>query len=168
MSLRRAALGVLLVAGCAVVAGCGSNSGPPQGKAPAWRTLHLAMPAELAGYATAEERQAEAKLRQGGDASLLEGGAFWSLRRGTRLFATLEVGLLRATADIGDEQVRRGIVNQVGEQSRTQTVNGQTVYASTGDRQLIFVWFKGRAMHVLLTHDVSDPATLLAAAVRLP
>jgi hypothetical protein len=150
------------------LAGCGSGAVSTQAKPTPWHALKLAIPAELAGYDTKEEPQAEQRLRQGGADSLLVGGAFWSLRREARLFATLEIGELRPSTDIADAAVRSSIVNQVGEQAHTTKVGGTTVYESTANRQLIFVWFTGRYMHVLLAHDISDPATLVAAAVRLP
>jgi ABC-type nitrate/sulfonate/bicarbonate transport system ATPase subunit len=47
------------------------------------------------------------------------------------------------------------------------TIAKQLVYEGTGNRELVYVWFKARLMHVLVTHDVADPKALASAALAL-
>ncbi|MHB8509863.1 MAG: hypothetical protein ACYDGR_14660 [Candidatus Dormibacteria bacterium] len=142
----------------------------------AWHDISLKVPSSIAGYSVKAELDGAKGLRSGGAESLLDGGMLYSFRRGVatatvpaRLYATLEVGEIKTAANAGDSTFQQNVVAQIGTSvMRAVQVKGRTVYEGTGNRQLVFVWFKGRLMHVLLTHDIKDTTSLLEETLALP
>jgi hypothetical protein len=95
--------------------------------------------------------------------------ALYSLRHNDLVMATLQVSRFNDGADIGAEKFRQTVVNQIGSSApRTVRLGGETVYLTTGTKQSIGVWFKGRYLFVLATRgDYDEPRTLLRRALEI-
>lgn len=159
--MLRAALLMLALAtaGCAVPGGGQKHAAAAGHK---FELLSLPYPSAVSGYDAATEKDSAKTLGTGGADSLLDGGQVVSFRRNKQLFATLEIGRLVPDLNAGDRSVQDQIVGQVGSTIlRPVAVKGRTVWEGQGNRQLVYVWFKGKLMHVLLTHDIADPTPLL-------
>lgn len=163
MTMLRLLVAMLPVA---LVSGCG-QAAKTSGRV-VWHDVAYTAPASVAGYDIREETAASAGLRQGGPDSLIDGGHLYSFRQGTRLYATLEVAELKPGAGVSDPAFRDNVVAQIGTSvMRAVQLDKQTVYEGTGNRELVYVWFKGRLLHVLLTHDVKDPTPLVKELIKL-
>jgi hypothetical protein len=95
--------------------------------------------------------------------------SLYSLRRDDLVMATLQVSRFNAGADVAADTFRRTVVNQIGATApRPVRLGRDTVYLTTGTRQSIAVWFKGRYLFVLATRaDYDTPRTLLRQALRI-
>lgn len=89
--------------------------------------------------------------------------AIFALREDELLRATLQVGRFNSLARPGSRTFRQRILQQIGSQEPiTHRVGDKDVYVTAGNRQNIFIWFSGRTMLVLITHqDYPFPRTLL-------
>ncbi|MHB8718628.1 MAG: hypothetical protein ACYDAC_07020 [Candidatus Dormibacteria bacterium] len=126
------------------------------------------MPTSLAGYTVSIETSIEPRFCAGGTDALVTGGTLYSFRMGGALDATLQVSPFKAGFDWRDDSVQAGIAGQIGESiMRLHTYGRERVYVGTGDRSLVFVWFRDNLLHVLLTHDIRDPDPLVNALVAL-
>jgi hypothetical protein len=83
--------------------------------------------------------------------------------------ATLQVSRFNDGADVDSDKFRRTVVNQIGSTApRTVRLGDQTVYLTTGTKQSIGVWFKGRYLFVLASRaDFDEPRTLLRKALEI-
>ena len=95
--------------------------------------------------------------------------SLYSLRKEELVMATLQVSRFTDGADIDDDKFRQTVVNQIGSSApRTVRLGGHTVYLTTGTKQSIGVWFKGRHLFVLATRaDYDEPRTLLRKALEI-
>ena len=149
-----------------VIAGCGQSA--KTATKVVWRDVAYTAPSDVATYHVSEEKAAADGLRQGGADSLIDGGRLYSFRLGTRLFATMEVAELKAGSNATDTTFQQNVVAQIGTSvMRAVTIDKQVVYEGTGNRELVYVWFKGRLLHVVLTHDVKDPTPLVKELIKL-
>ena len=85
------------------------------------------------------------------------------------VMATLQVSRFNDGADVKADKFRQTVVNQIGSSApRTVRLGGSTVYLTTGTKQSIGVWFKGRYLFVLATRaDYDEPRTLLRKALEI-
>jgi len=163
---------ILVILGVALLAsGCSMPTigGTKPVAARPWHLLAYPAPKTLAGFDLQEEAAVSRDLQQGGADSLIDAGRFYSVRKSTRLLATMEVAQFRPGQRLQDASVQQEVVAQIGSSiMRPEKVGDRTVYKGAGNQQLFFVWFKGRLMHVLVTKGIPDPGPLLTAALGLP
>jgi hypothetical protein len=156
---------LLLLAGLA--AACGTPGRPHARQS--CEHVTMPVPPSVAGYTVAEETRIEPRFCTGDPAAMITGGALYSLRVGRTLHATLEVARFKPGVNTGAASFQPAIVGQIGQSvMRRQQIGGQPVWIGAGAQGVTIVWFKGRLLHVLLTHDVADPQALAAALVVLP
>jgi hypothetical protein len=167
-AFRLRCLGAVLAAAVAL-AGCARSDAsvePTPGKAV--KALEIAnLPADLLGLKLApEDVSAEvAKV----PSAFIDGLSLYSVRRNDLVMATLQVSRFNDGADVKSDKFRRTVVNQIGSTApRTVRLGGETVYLTTGTKQSIGVWFKGRYLFVLATRaDFDEPRTLLRKALAI-
>lgn len=166
--LRLRSLGAVLVAAVAL-AGCARSDAsvdPTPGKQV--KALEIPnLPADLLGLKIAPEDVAEDLEKV--PAAFIDSLSLYSLRKDDLVMATLQVSRFNAGADFEDETFRQTVVNQIGSTApKTVRLGGETVYLTTGTKQSIGVWFKGRHLFVLATRgDYDEPRTLLRKALEI-
>ncbi|MCA1839929.1 MAG: hypothetical protein ABR507_04210 [Actinomycetota bacterium] len=94
---------------------------------------------------------------------------FFSLREADLVRATFQVSRFNDIAQPENSSFRQSIIGLLGSSKPVSLkVSGETVFATTGTEQSIFVWFKGRAFFVLTTHRQYEfPRTLLRRMVEV-
>jgi hypothetical protein len=167
--LRLRCLGAVTAAAVAL-AGCARSDAsqvlPTPGQAvKALEIPHL--PADLLGLKLAPEDVAEDLAKV--PATFVDGMSLYSLRRDDLVMATLQVSRFNDGADVESEKFRQTVVNQIGSTApRAVRLGGETVYLTTGTKQSLGVWFKGRHLFVLATRaDYDEPRTLLRKALEI-
>ena len=166
--LRLRSLGVALAAAVAL-AGCARSDAsvqPTPGKAV--KALEIAnLPADLLGLKLAPENVGEEVAKV--PSAFIDGLSLYSLRKDELVMATLQVSRFNDGADVEADKFRQTVVNQIGSTApRTVRLGGETVYLTTGMKQSIGVWFKGRHLFVLATRaDYDEPRTLLRKALEI-
>jgi hypothetical protein len=165
------ALAVLAVA----LAGCGRSDAavePVAGKKV--KVLELpSLPTEILGLAVQKEDVAGSVARV--DATFIDALGLWSLRTassesgGDLVQATLQVSRFSEGARFEESDFRQSVVNQIGSaRPRTFRLGKRTVYLTTGTRQSIAVWFKGRYLFVLASRsDYDQPRALLRNVLEI-
>jgi hypothetical protein len=168
LGLRLRTLGAVVAAALALAACARSDASvaPTPGKAV--KALEIPnLPADLLGLKIAKEDVSQdlAKVPK----AFVDSLALYSLRHNDLVMATLQVSRFNDGADIGAEKFRQTVVNQIGSSApRTVRLGGETVYLTTGTKQSIGVWFKGRYLFVLATRgDYDEPRTLLRRALEI-
>ena len=167
-SLRLRSLGAV-VAAVVALAGCARSDAtvaPTPGKAV--KTLEIAnLPPDLLGLTIAPEDVAEDLGKV--PSAFIDALSLYSLRKDDLVQATLQVSRFNDGADVEAEVFRQTVVNQIGSSApRTVRLGGETVYLTTGTKQSIGVWFKGRHLFVLATRaDYDEPRTLLRRALEI-
>lgn len=166
--LRFRALGVVVV-GALVLAGCARSDAAaeptPGGQI---QTLSIpTLPADLLGLQIAPEDVAEELGKV--PSAFIDALSLYSLRKDDLVMATLQVSRFNDGADHGSEKFRQTVVNQIGSSApRTVRLGPHTVYLTTGTKQSIGVWFKGRHLFVLASRaDFDEPRTLLRQALEI-
>jgi hypothetical protein len=161
------------LAGCALVAAaltgsaCGGDrvsgtSGDEIAQLPS--TL---VPTELQGLPVSQEDMTDTVSRS--KDAFIESVGLYSMRREDLLQATLQVSKFRDNAPINRPGFRVSLVNQIGG-SRVQPyrMGKETVYRTTGRKQVISVWFKDDHMFVLSIRDTYEtPRSLLREALEI-
>lgn len=142
----------------------------PTGAAPLAADL---VPAQFAGL-TATVEDITAQEKEAGPRSYATSTRLWSLREGTRLRATLQVGRLAADAFASRDpeavaDFERAIVSQIGQVApRWRLLGGRGVYVTASDQQPLYVWFTGSGLFVLsVAKDYQEPRRLLREALEL-
>lgn len=99
----------------------------------------------------------------------VDGVGLYSLRRGEMLQATLQVSRFTKAADADGGRFRSAVVGQIGSTvPQAFRMGDETVYLTTGRRQSIAVWFKGRHFFVLSTREeYEQPRTLLRELIGI-
>jgi hypothetical protein len=158
------------VLACAVaLAGCARSDAsvaPTPGKAV--KPLDVpGLPADLLGLRLAPENVSDDLARV--PKAYIDALALYSLRRDDLVMATLQVSRFVPGAHVDTETFRRTVVNQIGATApRPVRLGHDTVYLTTGTRQSVAVWFKGRYLFVLATRaDYDQPRTLLRQALGI-
>jgi hypothetical protein len=157
------------VAAALALAGCArSDASVAPTPGPAVKALEIPnLPSDLVGLKLAREDVADdlAKVPK----AFIDSLSLYSLRHNELVQATLQVSRFNDGADVGAEKFRQTVVNQIGSSApRTVRLGGETVYLTTGTKQSIGVWFKGRYLFVLATRgDYDEPRTLLRKALEI-
>ena len=110
-----------------------------------------------------------AKQAAGIKQSYVDSNGMFSMREDDLLRATLQVSRLSRFARPKSEGFRKSIAALLGGTTPTQLRVGDTLVSSTGgNKQSIYVWFRGRGMFILSIHrDYEFPRTLLRRVVSL-
>ena len=168
LRLRLRCLGAVLAAAVAL-AGCARSDAsvdPTPGKA--IKALEVPnLPADLLGLKLAPEDVSEDLAKV--PSAFIDSLSLYSLRKDELVMATLQVSRFNDGADVKADKFRQTVVNQIGSSApRTVRLGSQTVYLTTGTKQSIGVWFKGRHLFVLATRaDYDEPRTLLRKALEI-
>jgi hypothetical protein len=125
------------------------------------------LPSEILGLDVQREDMAQAL--QGARLSYVDEVGLYSLRRDDLLQATIQVSRFNDNADADSPKFRRTLLSQVGGSVPKQVIVGDdTVYLTTGTKQTIAVFFRGRTMVVLaIREDYDQPRTLTREALGL-
>ena len=125
------------------------------------------LPADLLGLRLARENVGDDLARV--PKAYVDALSLWSLRRDDLVMATLQVSRFNAGAAVATDTFRKTVVNQIGATApRPVRLGADTVYLTTGTKQSIAVWFKGRDLFVLTTRaDYDRPRTLLRRALEI-
>lgn len=85
------------------------------------------------------------------------------------LQATLQLSRFSPSADVDSEQFRQSVIAQIGSSTpRAFRMGSHTVHLTTGRRQNVAVWFKGRHFFVLSTREeYEQPRALLRATLAI-
>lgn len=160
---------VALALAAAALAGCGRSDAavdPVAGRKV--KALEVAsLPPEILGLAVQKEDVAGSVAKV--NSTFIDGLGLWSLRSDDLVQATLQVSRFSAGARFDESEFRQSVVNQIGSaRPRTFRLGNRTVYLTTGTKQSIAVWFKGRHMFVLASRsDYDEPRTLLHKALEI-
>jgi hypothetical protein len=165
---RLRSLGVVVVAALAL-AGCARSDATVE-PTPGEQVEALdipGLPADLLGLRIAPEDVAEDLGKV--PAAFIDGLSLYSLRKDDLVMATLQVSRFNDGAGHDSEKFRRTVVNQIGSSApRTVRLGAHTVFLTTGTKQSIGVWFKGRHLFVLASRaDYDEPRTLLRNALEI-
>jgi hypothetical protein len=166
--LRLRSLGAVVAAALAL-AGCARSDAsvePTPGEQV--KALEIAgLPADLLGLKIAPEDVGEDLAKV--PAAFIDGLSLFSLRKDDLVMATLQVSRFNDGADHASEKFRQTVVNQIGSSApRTVRLGPHTVFLTTGTKQSIGVWFKGRHLFVLASRaDYDEPRTLLRKALEI-
>jgi hypothetical protein len=167
--VKRLVVGLIL--GATLLSGCSFNGliQPANPYPPThFRPLDVSLPATVGGLVVANEPDAAKLLASGGTDSMIEAGTVFSFREGKLLRAVLEVGEMTPDAKTSSQGFQAGVVGQMGSTIMQPVRHGkQVVWTGGASRQLTYVWFKGRRMYVLISHDVQDPKALLDAVMQV-
>jgi hypothetical protein len=154
-----------IVAGIAALAGCGTAhiAGVPANRIQPVAASSL--PPSLNGLRVSEENVRPAISHQRD--TYLDSLGFFALRRDTQVEATLEVGHLSSQAKPSSPGFQMALVNEIGGSApQSAVLAGDTVYFTTGTKQRVMVWFRGRWMMILsVRDDYATPRDLLRAAL---
>ena len=158
----------LLVVGLAMTA-CGSKD-PVVERADQRKVAPLdapGVPGELHGLKVKRENVKSALTSA--KRPYLDGAALFSLRDGDRLMATLQVGRFADDARWTDDDFRGSLLSTIGGGSpRELRMGDQRMYLTSGDRQALAIWFKGRDLYILSSREDYDfPRGLLRDATSL-
>lgn len=126
-----------------------------------------AVPSELLGLPIAQEDMTETVSRS--QDAFVESVGLYSMRRDELLQATLQVSRFRENAPVDEAGFRSSLVSQIGG-TRVQPyrMGEDTVYRTTGRKQVISLWFKGRHLFVLSVRDTFEtPRSLLREALAI-
>src|SRR2546423_13069170 len=95
--------------------------------------------------------------------SQVEATGMFSMRAGDLLEATLQVSRLRDEARFRTAKFRAQVVSEIGSSLPHRTRLGDMdVYLTTGARQRVAVWFKGRYFFILsMRDDFKYPKSLI-------
>jgi hypothetical protein len=161
--LRRLAAAV---SAAAMLAACGDaprHHGSVAEKVPAG-----AVPSSFAGF-VAEPEDITAQEEAAGPTSYFGSTRLWSIRRGEKLVATLQIGRFVDDADLADEDFRSRVITQIGQvDPRERHLAGTDVHVTATSDQPLYVWLRNRDLMLLsVAKDEREPVRLLRAALEL-
>ena len=158
-----------LVALALVTTGCGDDNAAAQGtRAKDIEQLPADLiPGELLGLQTKQEDIGGALAST--KRAYLESVGLYSFRREDLLQATLQVSRFNDEADFESGRFRRSVVGQVGGSvPKRVRVGKETVYLTTGTKQTLAMWYRGRNLLILaVREDYQQPRALLREALRI-
>ena len=155
-----ALLGALVACG-----GAGTIAVVPAGE-PA-RVSEAAVPKSVMGLAAAPV-DVSSQLEQASDRAFISDLRMWSLREGSLLRATVEVGRFTPDARPGSPRFREAMAAQLGSaQPRLRRIDDQLVYVAPGNAQTLFLWFRGVNFVLLgVSTEYPAPRALVRAAIK--
>jgi len=125
------------------------------------------VPTDVAGLAVKQEDMSNTlKFAR---RSYIDGVGLYSFRKGDLLQATLQVSRFNGNARYQSLRFRQQVINKVGGSlPKAVRVGGDTVYLTTGTKQSLSMWFRGRDFLILaVREDYPTPRTLLRQALEL-
>jgi hypothetical protein len=167
--MRRALVTGLLVVAGLTLSSCGPTD-PAVKRAEAREIKALdapGVPGTLHGLRVKRENVKDAL--ESAQRPYLESLALFSLRDGDRLMATLQIGHFAEDARWRDSEFRSSLLLTIGGSApRKLRMGDQEVFLSSGDRQALGIWFKGRDLYILSSREDYDfPRGLLRDATEL-
>lgn len=125
------------------------------------------LPSELLGLQMKQEDIGDALAST--KRAYIDGVGLYSFRRDDLLQATLQVSRFNDDADFESPSFRRSVVSQIGGSvPKRVRVGKENVYLTTGTKQTLAMWFRGRNLLVLaVREDYEQPRTLLREALRI-
>lgn len=118
-----------------------------------------AVPGELGGLA-AQPEDVEGQFEQVASRAWLSDVKMWSLRQGSELRATVQVGSIARDAELDDEDFRAEVINGVGTTApRPRLIASRPVWITSGNNQTLAIWFHGAYM-VLASVSKDHPQDL--------
>jgi hypothetical protein len=163
-ALIAAAVAVLAGGSCGGSAAAGVRPTPP-GKI---KLLSAAgVPARLGGLDLVKEDVGTTVSAAG--KAYVDAVAMYSLKSGAALQATLELSRFNQGARYDTPKFQSGIVNRIGSTTpKRYRLGKDTVYMTTGARQNLAVWFRGRYLVILtVRQDFADARALLRDALEV-
>lgn len=161
----------LVVVTASVLAACGGGAPNSKFRGTAGTKIQsaaaVAVPSEVLGLAVKPEDIT--KTVSNAQRAYIDSLALYGMRSDNLLQATLQVSRFNADAKYQTDRFRLAVVNQVGSRRPTAlTVQDQPVYLTAGNRQRIYVWFKGRYFFVLASReDFGSPRALLRTLLEI-
>jgi hypothetical protein len=138
-------------------------------KEPAFRVLTMTLPTQIDGYDVRPEPKQSKLLSQGGNQSYIDAGQVFSMRQNGQLYGVIQVEEFVPDAHYKDPTFQNDLVSQIGSAiMRPTKIQGQTVYVGAGNKQVIYVWFRKRLLHVLETSGVQDPSPIVQSLLGEP
>ena len=164
----RVVAGLLLVATMAL-SGCGDDGAAAEGtRAKDIEQLPADLvPAELLGLQTKQEDIGDALATT--KRAYIDSVGLYSFRREDLLQATLQVSRFNDDAEFESPGFRRSVVSQIGGSvPKRVRIGKETVYLTTGTKQTLAMWYRGRNLLILaVREDYEQPRTLLREALRI-
>ncbi len=165
---RRIALALALLALAGTLGACGDSDVSSEAtRAKDIRVIDKELlPSEVLGLQVKREDVSETTSQARN--SYVDRVAMYSLRAGDLLQATLQGTRFNDEADWDNARFRRSVVATIGGSSPQAVRLGRdTVWLTTGTRQQLAVWFRGRHLMVLSTREeYPTPRTLLREALK--
>lgn len=163
---RRRRLAAFTLGATLLVTGACGDEAAPLGASKVERFDDTIVPDELFGLRVATEEVGGAQDIKD---PYVEGVGLYSLREGELLQGTLQVSRFSADADAEKPRFRQSVVQQIGSSvPRRYRMADNTVYLTSGKRQTIAVWFRGRYFFVLSMRDeFQQPRSLLREALEV-
>lgn len=155
---------------CAVLVSLTASCSKPDTTAAdsqAAKSAVLSMPRQVLGLAVKAEDVS--KQTKGIKRSYTDSVGLFSFREADLLRASLQVSRLNSLARPKSESFRRSVIQLVGGSTPLKIrANGIDVYTTSGNKQNIFIWFRGKGMFILSVHqDYEFPRTLLRKILTL-
>lgn len=124
------------------------------------------VPAEIAGLAVAPEDISTVKETK---RPFVDAVGLYSLRRDDLLQATLQISRFTEESNADEASFRDGVVAQLGSTTpKVFRMGDQQVYLTTGRRQSVAVWWKGRHLFILSSREEFEtPRSLLRSALEI-
>lgn len=159
--MRRTLVAIALLL---VAAACGAETIETPGRA---EPPVVQLPSQLVGLNVVQEDIATDL--EGVQRPYVDSVAVFSLREEKILRATLEVARFNSLARPRESRFRGSIVSVVGGRKPAEIrVGDSAVYATTGTKQNIYTWFRGKGLFVLgVQEDFPFPRTLLRRMIDL-
>lgn len=167
--MRRLSAVLVALAVASALAACGSSD-PAVSRADERKVTALdapGVPGTLHGLTVKRENVKSAL--SSAKRPYLDSAVLFSLRDGDRLEATLQIGRFADDARWRDSSFRASLLSTIGGGSpRKLRMDRQYVYLTSGDRQALAIWFKGRDLFILSSReDYASPRGLLRDATKL-
>jgi hypothetical protein len=163
----RRALGVALAVVALGGAACGNDRVDGTAGSRIEQLPATLVPSELLGLPVAQEDMRDTVSRS--KDAFIESVGLYSMRRDELLQATLQVSRFSKDAPIQRAAFRQSLVSQIGgRRVQSYRMGEETVYRTTGRKQVISLWFKGHDLFVLSVRDTFEsPRSLLRAALEI-
>ena len=125
------------------------------------------MPSEIRGLPVTREDMSDSIA--GVEDAFVESVGLYAMRRDELVQATLQVSLFRENAPLHTARFRTSLVSQIGgAKAQAFRMSEDTVYRTTGRKQVISLWFRDQYMFVLSVRDTyEEPRGLLRAALEI-
>jgi hypothetical protein len=150
----------------AAVAGCGGGGSRKAVSTVPKEVPRALVPATLVdgAFSVAEDTKAHEAFAFAGERALIGDGRLWTVRKGERLVATLQVTTLKAKVDTSLAADRDKVTRSVlpGSKERLSVGGTDVISTSTADKT-VYVWFATSILEVLQIKSTAvNPEVLLA------